>query len=76
MYHLPHPGSRDSKVTMAYSLSNGARSASTFDAQFLHGQDTGRPYLQAGQLYRQGLSHSHTLPHGLSHHHSKYQHYV
>ena len=76
MNHLPHPGSRESQVTTAYSMSNGARSASTSNALSLNGQDTGRQSEQAGQLYGQGLSHSHTLPDVLSHHHSKYQHYA
>eukprot|EP00092_Neocalanus_flemingeri_P023635 GFUD01025636.1.p1 GENE.GFUD01025636.1~~GFUD01025636.1.p1 ORF type:complete len:276 (-),score=89.38 GFUD01025636.1:112-939(-) len=70
VYHLPHPGSSASQGTTTYSVSNGASDSTSPLAPSLTGQDTARPSQQAVQLYRQGMSHSHTLPHSLSHHHS------
>jgi len=71
MYRLPQPGSSESRVTAAYSVSNGASGPSTPGGNSVGGGgEVTRPSDQAGQLYKQGMSHSHTLPHGLSHHHS------
>jgi len=70
MYRLPQPGSSDSRVTATYSVSNGASGSTTPLDPSLTAQDTRSHYQQSGQLYRQGISHSHTLPHSLSHHHS------
>jgi len=70
VYQLPHPDSSASGVTHTYSVSNGASGPSTPIAPSLTGQEGGRSSQAAVQLYSQGMSHSHTLPHSLSHHHS------
>lgn len=70
MYRLPHPGSSESRVTAAYSVSNGASGPPTPVGTSGGEISNTRPSDHAGQLYKQGMSHSHTLPHGLSHHHS------
>jgi len=64
VYRLTHPGSSDSRTTASYSVSNGASGPSTpvASATTLAGLETG------GKMYRQGIVHSNTLPHSLSHH--------
>merc|ERR1719483_89597 len=51
-------------------MSKGMIGASTPAVPALTGQYTNRQNHLAADQYRQGLSHSHTLPHGLSKHHS------
>jgi len=70
MYRMPNLGSTESRVTTTYSMSNGRSGSSTPALTSLTGQDSNRQSHEAADQYRQGLSHSHTLPHGLSHHNS------
>merc|ERR1711892_159203 len=74
MHCLPIIGSTNSQVSTTYSVSKGAQGASTPSISSLAGHDTGRTGHQAGQLHRQGISHSHALTHGLSHQHSLRDH--
>jgi len=67
MYRLQQ-GSDHSAVTNMYSVSaNGSRSTTPVPAS---STSTTPPHTRSRALLNSGMSHSHTLPHSLSHHHS------
>ena len=75
MYRLHNQGSEHSAVTNMYSVSNQASRSSTptpaYPSSSTPAHRDSRDTRDTRSLINSRMSHSHTLPHSLSHHHSK-----
>ena len=76
MYRLHNQGSEHSAVTNMYSVSNQASRSSTptpaYPSSSTLAHRDSRDTRDTRSLINSRMSHSHTLPHSLSHHHSKF----